>query len=178
MLAPKQDENFFAYWISFWPTAPFFGVAWRFEKMAPFAGFYAPSSVMAGMARAGAAEAAKAAEETVEAVEHAAEIVEEAVAEVVVETEFEATIDAEPVAPPPARPAALLGEKPEAVDDLKLIKGVGPKLEQMLNDLGVFTFAQIAAFDATDCAWVEAQIAAARARPLPEDWAEQARAFA
>jgi predicted flap endonuclease-1-like 5' DNA nuclease len=206
MRAQKQDESFFAYWISFWPTAPFFGVAWRFEKMAPFAGFYAPSSVIAGMARASAAEAAKAAEEAVEAVEDAAEIVVEAAevetaevetaevgseaveaapsaldlgtpeapAEAAPATEMEHAPEAAPTVEWP-RPAGLLDQAPLLVDDLKLIKGVGPKLEQILNDLGVYTFAQIAAFGPDDCAWVEAQVAAARARPLPVDWAEQAR---
>lgn len=37
-------------------------------------------------------------------------------------------------------------------DDLKAISGVGPKLEQVLNRLGVSTYAQIAA-------WTEAEIA-------------------
>ena len=37
-------------------------------------------------------------------------------------------------------------------DDLKMISGIGPKLEQVLNRLGVSTYAQIAA-------WTEAEIA-------------------
>jgi predicted flap endonuclease-1-like 5' DNA nuclease len=48
----------------------------------------------------------------------------------------------------------------------------------MLNGLGVCTFAQIAAFGTDGRAWIEAQVAAARARPLPADWAEQASAKA
>jgi NADH-quinone oxidoreductase subunit E len=42
--------------------------------------------------------------------------------------------------PTKPRPSA----KPETVDDLKAISGVGPKLEQVLNKLGIWTYAQIA----------------------------------
>ena len=46
-------------------------------------------------------------------------------------------------------------EKPQTPDDLKLISGVGPKLEQVLNGLGVWTFAQIAAWQPEEVAWVD-----------------------
>lgn len=191
MLAPKQNESFFAYWISFWPTAPFFGVAWRFEKATPFSAFFAPSSVLAGMARAGADEAAKAADEAAHVMDKTADVVAEAATasvEVVVEAAtpdvalVEDTVVADEAeeaaeASETPRPVGLLDAAPEAVDDLKLIKGVGPKSEQMLNDLGVYTFAQIAALGPDDSAWIEARFAAARARPLPSDWVEQARAM-
>ncbi|WP_339765447.1 hypothetical protein [uncultured Hoeflea sp.] len=51
------------------------------------------------------------------------------------------------------RPAEI--DKPEAPDDLKLISGVGPKLEQVLNGLGVWTFAQIAGWQPEEAAWVD-----------------------
>lgn len=51
------------------------------------------------------------------------------------------------------RPAEM--EKPETPDDLKLISGIGPKLEQVLNGLGVFTFSQIAAWKPEEAAWVD-----------------------
>jgi len=46
-------------------------------------------------------------------------------------------------------------EKPETPDDLKRISGVGPKLEQVLNGLGVWTFAQIAGWQPEEAAWVD-----------------------
>lgn len=46
-------------------------------------------------------------------------------------------------------------EKPDAPDDLKLISGIGPKLEQVLNGLGIWTFAQIAAWQREEAAWVD-----------------------
>lgn len=43
-------------------------------------------------------------------------------------------------------------------DDLKLLKGVGPKLEQTLNDLGFFHFDQIAGWGAAEVAWVDSRL--------------------
>ncbi|WP_278920969.1 NADH-quinone oxidoreductase subunit E [Pseudophaeobacter profundi] len=40
-------------------------------------------------------------------------------------------------------------------DDLKLLKGVGPKLEATLNDLGFFHFDQIAEWGEAEVAWVD-----------------------
>jgi len=51
------------------------------------------------------------------------------------------------------RPAEI--DKPETPDDLKLISGVGPKLEQVLNSLGVWTFSQIADWKPEEAAWVD-----------------------
>ena len=39
--------------------------------------------------------------------------------------------------------------------DLKVISGIGPKLELLLNRLGIFTLAQIAAWSAEDAAKVD-----------------------
>lgn len=51
------------------------------------------------------------------------------------------------------RPKKL--EKPATPDDLKLISGVGPKLEQVLNGMGIWTFAQIADWSAEEIAFVD-----------------------
>lgn len=45
--------------------------------------------------------------------------------------------------------------KPARPDDLKQISGVGPKLEKVLNGLGVWTFAQIAEWGPEEIAWVD-----------------------
>ncbi len=52
-----------------------------------------------------------------------------------------------------AAPSAMV--RPETPDDLKLIAGIGPKLEQVLNAQGIWTYAQIAAWTAPEIAWVE-----------------------
>ncbi len=43
-------------------------------------------------------------------------------------------------------------------DDLKLLKGVGPKLEQTLNELGFFHFDQIASWGEAEVAWVDSRL--------------------
>lgn len=54
------------------------------------------------------------------------------------------------------------GERPVAVvvaaedyDDLKRVRGIGPKNEEALNELGIFTFAQIAAWTPENIDWIE-----------------------
>ena len=51
------------------------------------------------------------------------------------------------------KPAAI--ERPASPDDLKAISGIGPKLETVLNGLGVWTYAQIAAWSPPEIAWVD-----------------------
>ena len=51
------------------------------------------------------------------------------------------------------KPAAI--ERPASPDDLKAISGIGPKLETVLNGLGVWTYAQIAAWSPAEIAWLD-----------------------
>lgn len=75
-------------------------------------------------------------------------LVEEAVAE-------EAPAEEAATEEAPAEEGALF-EKPEGdADDLKKISGVGPVLEGKLNGLGIYTYAQVAAFTAEDIAKVD-----------------------
>jgi len=46
-------------------------------------------------------------------------------------------------------------ERPAAPDDLKAISGIGPKVEQVLNGFGVWTYAQVAGWTPEEIAWVE-----------------------
>jgi NADH-quinone oxidoreductase subunit E len=46
-------------------------------------------------------------------------------------------------------------ERPATPDDLKAISGIGPKVEQVLNGFGVWTYAQVAGWTAEEIAWVE-----------------------
>ncbi len=90
-------------------------------------------------------------------------------------------------APPTVQHAATLGVQPaalkaprdgDAADDLKRIKGVGPKLEALLNDLGFFHFDQIAAWTEEEIAWVDDNIADFKGRASRDDWVGQARLLA
>jgi NADH-quinone oxidoreductase subunit E len=196
----------FHYWISFWPVAPMFGVQWRFQKFVPGPSYFRPADIAAKMAAAGVAEAVKATGEAAEAVVRAAEpaieaveksqaAMAQAVADAVVAAEaivtaqaepvaFDADEDAEPFAPvadeaavDAVRPESLYDFRPDDADDLKLIKGVGPKLEGMLNGMGIYRFAQIAEFGPAHLAWVDANLTSFKGRPFRDDWIAQAKSL-
>ncbi|MEW6629254.1 MAG: NADH-ubiquinone dehydrogenase [Pseudomonadota bacterium] len=67
--------------------------------------------------------------------------------------------------------------KPAKPSDLKAISGIGPKLEKVLNGLGIWTYGQIAAWTSEEIAWVEDYLSLA-GRVGRDDWTGQAAAFA
>jgi len=73
------------------------------------------------------------------------------------------------------RPVAM--ERPEVVDDLKLIAGVGPKIEATLHELGIFTYKQVAAWKKAEREWVDGYLSF-HGRIEREDWVKQAKALA
>ncbi|BCH25611.1 NADH-ubiquinone dehydrogenase [Mesorhizobium sp. L-8-3] len=73
------------------------------------------------------------------------------------------------------RPASV--DRPDAPDDLKKISGIGPKLESVLNGLGVWTYAQIADWSAPEIAWVDDYLAF-KGRIGRDDWIGQAAKLA
>ncbi|PSJ64457.1 NADH-quinone oxidoreductase subunit E [Kumtagia ephedrae] len=73
------------------------------------------------------------------------------------------------------RPAGI--EKPAVVDDLKLISGVGPKIEGILHSLGIYTFAQVAAWKTAEREWVDGYLNF-KGRIERDDWVKQAKALA
>ncbi|NIR46388.1 MAG: hypothetical protein GWN99_18255 [Gemmatimonadetes bacterium] len=77
--------------------------------------------------------------------------------------------------PPRERPAWALAAPEGEADDLKRIRGVGPKLSNLLNDLGIYHFRQIARFTPADIEWVGSQLKAFPGRIVRDRWVEQAR---
>lgn len=75
------------------------------------------------------------------------------------------------------KPRALKAPRKSGGDDLKLIKGVGPKLEALLHRLGFFHFDQLAAWTAEEIAWVDDNLEGFKGRVSREDWVAQARAL-
>lgn len=63
-------------------------------------------------------------------------------------------------------------------DDLLIIKGVGPFIESKLHALGIYTFRQIANFNADDITKVNEAIEVFAGRIERERWVDQARDFA
>ncbi|MEP3637860.1 MAG: NADH-quinone oxidoreductase subunit E [Paracoccaceae bacterium] len=84
---------------------------------------------------------------------------------------------------PVAQAAEGAGTKPKVMkkarkggaDDLKLIKGVGPKLEGLLNTLGFFHFDQVAAWTADEVSWVDQNLEGFKGRVVRDNWVEQAK---
>lgn len=77
-----------------------------------------------------------------------------------------------------ARPAALAAPEGGKADDLKKIKGVGPKLEALCNSLGIYHFAQIAGWSAAEVAWMDENLEGFRGRVTRDDWVAQAKLLA
>ncbi|MCF6430104.1 NADH-quinone oxidoreductase subunit E [Leisingera sp. MMG026] len=76
--------------------------------------------------------------------------------------------------PEEAQPEILKEARGGLADDLKLLKGVGPKLEQTLNELGFFHFDQIADWTEAEVAWVDARLKF-KGRITRDGWIEQAK---
>lgn len=73
------------------------------------------------------------------------------------------------------RPMAM--KKPSKVDDLKLISGVGPKLEGVLHGLGIYKFEQIAKWKKAERDWVDGYLKF-KGRIERDEWVKQAKALA
>jgi NADH-quinone oxidoreductase subunit E len=76
-----------------------------------------------------------------------------------------------------AAPELLSGARDGGADDLKRIKGVGPKLEQTLNELGFYHFDQIAAWTDAQIQWVDNRLKF-KGRITRDDWIGQAKLLA
>ncbi len=83
--------------------------------------------------------------------------------------------------------ATLNKERPEAAldpstdsrrDDLKRIKGIGPKLERLLNENGITSFDQIAALSEAEVDALDEQLHEFRGRIRRDGWLGQARELA
>jgi NADH-quinone oxidoreductase subunit E len=77
------------------------------------------------------------------------------------------------------------GERPEALpapvngipDDLKEISGIGLKIEEALNELGIFHFGQIAAWTPENVKWIDNYLVF-KGRVNRENWIGQAKLLA
>ncbi|MCZ8106634.1 MAG: NADH-quinone oxidoreductase subunit NuoE [Burkholderiales bacterium] len=87
----------------------------------------------------------------------------------------------EPAGPPVSdehKPTLLSAPEAGKADDLELIWGVGPKLGQMLNGMGIYHFSQIAAWNEMNLRWVDQNLGAFRGRAVRDKWIEQAAKLA
>ena len=92
-----------------------------------------------------------------------------------------AAVAGEEVHPSEAMLAELEGEQPVQVeqpdsggDDLTTITGIGPRIAEVLNSLGIWTFAQIAEWQPEHETWIENHLSF-KGRVSRENWVGQAK---
>ncbi|MGB0499050.1 MAG: hypothetical protein ACPGID_11980 [Rubricella sp.] len=76
-----------------------------------------------------------------------------------------------------AAPAAVAPAATAAESDLTKIKGIGAKLQAELNELGLYTIAQLAEYTEADIARISDAMTAFKDRPVRDDWVGQAKAL-
>jgi predicted flap endonuclease-1-like 5' DNA nuclease len=79
---------------------------------------------------------------------------------------------------PADKPQMLSAPRGGEADNLKYIKGVGPKLESTLHEIGVFHFDQIAGWTAAEESWMDGNLAGFRGRVSRDNWIAQAKILA
>jgi NADH-quinone oxidoreductase subunit E len=73
-----------------------------------------------------------------------------------------------------ARPTTLAKARDGGPDKLTKIKGIGPKLQELLFSMGFFHFDQIASWDKPQVAWVDENLDGFKGRASRDDWVAQA----
>ncbi len=71
------------------------------------------------------------------------------------------------------KPSTLEAPREGKADDLKLIKGIGPKLETMLHGMGFYHFDQIAKWGPEEVTWVDQNLEGFKGRVSRDDWVDQ-----
>jgi predicted flap endonuclease-1-like 5' DNA nuclease/uncharacterized membrane protein YeaQ/YmgE (transglycosylase-associated protein family) len=72
-------------------------------------------------------------------------------------------------------PKGLKGPRNGKPDDLKTIEGIGPVLEKLCNEMGVYHFNQIAAWGPAEVAWMNGNLKGFKGRVSRDKWVAQAR---
>jgi len=76
----------------------------------------------------------------------------------------------------PERPEALTRPRSGGGDDLTAIDGIGPRIQEALNSLGIFHYDQIAAWTGAHEAWIDEDLSFS-GRVARERWVAQAKAL-
>jgi NADH-quinone oxidoreductase subunit E len=79
---------------------------------------------------------------------------------------------------PEKAPATLKAARKGGPDDLKLIWGVGPKMEGLMHSMGFFHFDQVAGWSDENLRWVDRRLEGFKGRARRDDWIGQARKLA
>jgi len=73
------------------------------------------------------------------------------------------------------KPQGLSAARGGQPDDLKKIEGIGPVLEKLCHEMGIFHFDQIAAWGAAEVAWMDGNLKGFRGRVTRDKWVAQAK---
>jgi len=76
------------------------------------------------------------------------------------------------------KPEMLKKARASGADNLKQIKGVGPKMEKLLNKMGVYHFDQVAGWRAQEVKWVDENLEGFKGRVSRDTWVKQAKVLA
>lgn len=94
------------------------------------------------------------------------------------DTDAEAGPQVKPAPVPVRAPAPATVQTSAAADDITRIKGVGPKLVALLGELGVTSYAQIAAWSDADVERIDAELGRFKGRITRDQWIAQATLLA
>lgn len=89
--------------------------------------------------------------------------------------EAEAAAVAAPAAAGEVKPQALTAARDGQADALQSIEGIGPALEKLCHELGIFHFDQIASWGAPEVAWMDANLKGFKGRVTRDKWVAQAK---
>lgn len=73
------------------------------------------------------------------------------------------------------KPKALKAPRKGQADDLKQIEGIGPVLEKLCHELGIYHFDQIASWGAAEVAWMDSNLKGFKGRVTRDKWVAQAK---
>ncbi|AJE48158.1 hypothetical protein [Celeribacter indicus] len=112
---------------------------------------------------------------------------EDEIAEPIADIAAEPIVPAAPVPVAPVPTPLPVEGKPDNLrdapreggpDDLRVIRGVGPKLEAVLHEMGVYHYDQIAAWGPADVAYMDENLKGFKGRVTRDDWVGQATLLA
>ena len=79
------------------------------------------------------------------------------------------------VAAEPGKPVGLTAARGGVADDLKSIEGIGPAIEKICHELGIFHFDQIAAWGVAEVEWMDGNLKGFKGRVTRDKWVAQAK---
>ncbi len=91
-----------------------------------------------------------------------------------------APVEADPVAAvaasdEPAKPVGVTGPRDGKADVLQEIEGIGPALEKLCNELGIWHFDQISSWGVSEIAWMDGNLKGFKGRVTRDKWVAQAK---